>query len=1827
VEAIAGGNFGKIVARINGGGVYTSYGAVVNDNLPHRISFVIDRIAARYYIYVDGSLSTSGAFSSATVFGIGDIASSKIGNRGVIDYMPFTGTEDELRVSKIARSADWIATEYNNQSQPTEFSSLGIEEVSSPLSLSSFAYRKAITIDHTKVSGTTNLTNFPVLINLPTDASLSAHAQDATHGNGGDILFTTSSTAWNTGTVNDKLAHEIETYTASNGSLQAWVKIPSLNASNAAQDTVIYMYYGNASATNQQNKTAVWDSNTKMVQHMNQNPGGNAPQMTDSTQYANNGTSGGGMTSGNLAAGQVDGATSFDGTSQYMYVGNGSGLNMTNELTISAWAKSSDVSLINRDILGKFSYEGYRICFNGNTINASIKTSGYNDLFFNNPQNNTFYHIVATFKKDNDMVLYVDGVNVSSRVPISGNISNVVQDVFVGYQQIAGDSFNGSIDEVRISDTARSADWIATEYNNQSISLKTESTPTGFLSLSAEQIYQLEIIGSTTQTAGTTQTLTLNAKDASGTIISDYTGDKTVTFSGANAAPSGTVSTCTDKNNTDIALGSPTTLAFASGVAHCDLKLYKAETATITSSSISGSTTNLSVTVSPNILNNFLVDASNSSNSGEAFATTITSRDAWNNTTRTVSGSTALSASSGTLSPTSISAGNFTDDGIWSGNLTIANVNEQPSVAVTAANGTANGTDNISILGIPNSPSNASASRNSDYSMTLTWQDASTVETGYLIERKINDGTGFNAYTQIATVAANASSFTDTTTIPDRAYQYQVRAYNTIGNSGYAEDAAVHYTTPNTPSNVFGTRLNDNSFRVNYTDNSAITDTHRIERCSNANCGTSFETSLGTFSSSPQTDSVSIYPDSRYRWQARAEAPGINSNYEVSNFEYTAPAAPVIQNPIYVSSTQINVNWTDASSYEDGFRIEVSTDGGAYQEITPNTNTAGANSTSYAFVSQADHNYKFRIKSHIGSTPHNLELLSAYSGESTPVYTTSNAPIMQTPVVNSPTSITWNWTDTSAFEEAFHLHFIGLGTSVDNIVANTTAYETVNLLPNTAYQTHVHSYRTDSRESASSDSPEIYTFAATPLPPTLALDQQNRITATRAADTNPAATEYLIENGNDGTNSDWITSPSWTTTELHCETEYSFHIKARNHSNIETDYSSLATLKTGSCGTPLPAGAHNPPAVPSPTTENPTGGFKIIINSNDAYTKTGNVKLTLSAGADTTRMAISNNKDFGNASMVPYQKEVIWNLNAAIDNTYTVYAKFYTRYGVASSTVSDTIILDTTAPTLNLTNLKDKYLTTDNITVQGNTESNSKIIYNLDSIRAGVIDVLDGKLILNLGTLTQGNHSLKLVAQDSLGNSSDTMQFFLNVEKPIIAPINPTVPNSSTTPTIPTKPKPTVTPTIPTVTTPTVPQSPTSQLDTDVPNTPNLPDTNTNNPDTTTPDTTVTPEPPVSMQGDWNLLSIQPFPKDVTSEDIQMIIEKFPEFKDTFKNLGITDFSNADKLKNVSFNIPGLSEVMGLNPNLTALNLPAADTPLTELSTQFKKEIPSDIVFVKTKNSNLDVNSVLAFDNGNPDQKISLLSNQSFQLILKPDQEVNSIQGYLTFKESKLSRTESSNLMQKIARLLKPNRALADENIEEKLVLSQFDYQDADQDGIWTADVNTPQVSGEYELITVLNYKDVKVGAKTLRLITVVDPEGYVYRTELDGEKTRISNATISIYWFNSETKKYELWDAGKYQQKNPQTTDDSGTYSFLVPPGSYYLKVEAAGYSAYQSDPFDVTVGSGVHMNLELKRQADWKDQINWQNLLLVVFGVALFYNFYSDRKARRKLKTTEIV
>ena len=88
----------------------------------------------------------------------------------------------------------------------------------------------------------------------------------------------------------------------------------------------------------------------------------------------------------------------------------------------------------------------------------------------------------------------------------------------------------------------------------------------------------LAITGTGTQTAGTSQTITITAYDVYGNLAVTYAGSKNLTFSGANASTLPVTNPTVDGTN----FGTATGITFTAGVATGTMYLYKAETALIT---------------------------------------------------------------------------------------------------------------------------------------------------------------------------------------------------------------------------------------------------------------------------------------------------------------------------------------------------------------------------------------------------------------------------------------------------------------------------------------------------------------------------------------------------------------------------------------------------------------------------------------------------------------------------------------------------------------------------------------------------------------------------------------------------------------------------------------------------------------------------------------------------------------------------------------------------------------------------------------------------------------------------------------------------------------------------------------------------------------------------------------------------------------------------------------------------------------------------------------------------------------------------------------------
>ena len=81
--------------------------------------------------------------------------------------------------------------------------------------------------------------------------------------------------------------------------------------------------------------------------------------------------------------------------------------------------------------------------------------------------------------------------------------------------------------------------------------------------------------------------------------------------------------------------------------------------------------------------------------------------------------------------------------------------------------------------------------------INLVWQDNSSIETGFKIEKKMATA-GTYVYVQIATVGANITSYSDTNLTANTTYYYQVRAYGTGWDSAYSNEAQA--TTPPPPA-------------------------------------------------------------------------------------------------------------------------------------------------------------------------------------------------------------------------------------------------------------------------------------------------------------------------------------------------------------------------------------------------------------------------------------------------------------------------------------------------------------------------------------------------------------------------------------------------------------------------------------------------------------------------------------------------------------------------------------------------------------------------------------------------------------------------------------------------------------------------------------------------------------------------------------------------------------------------------------------------------------------------------------------------------------------
>ncbi len=410
-----------------------------------------------------------------------------------------------------------------------------------PVYANGYSYRKLVTVDRTKMSGSADLTNFPVLLSV-TDTAL------RTTGNGGRVQSSTGLDIRVETTGGVKLDHEVEKWSATTGAFVAWVRIPTLTI---GADTQFYLYYGNASVSaSEQNKTGVWDANYVLVDHFGD---GTTLSTADSTSNANTGS---GVNSPTAATGKTGGGIGLvKSSSQYVAIPDAANLRISGAITVEAWVYgtgyATDTIYGVLDKGGTAYLNGYFLRVGDTGVSGKPQfaigdgTTSYTVTGPSALSASTWYRIVGTYD-GTTLRMYVNGALVASvSLSITMGTNTNALNLSFNYD---GRTFDGTLDEVRISKVVRAAGWLGTEYTNQ-------NAPSSFVSYSAEQTPTLTADHLTVDTQPTTPIAsgTVHAtqpagaiRDSSGNIVTtDNSTVVTATFitNSGTASGFGTLST------------------------------------------------------------------------------------------------------------------------------------------------------------------------------------------------------------------------------------------------------------------------------------------------------------------------------------------------------------------------------------------------------------------------------------------------------------------------------------------------------------------------------------------------------------------------------------------------------------------------------------------------------------------------------------------------------------------------------------------------------------------------------------------------------------------------------------------------------------------------------------------------------------------------------------------------------------------------------------------------------------------------------------------------------------------------------------------------------------------------------------------------------------------------------------------------------------------------------------------------------------------------------------------------------------------------------------
>ena len=210
-----------------------------------------------------------------------------------------------------------------------------------------------------------------------------------------------------------------------------------------------------------------------LVGYWKMNDNASNTTVVDSSGKGNNGTARR-NTSALSTTGKVNGALSFNGSSDYVSCGSNSSLNLIDAISVGVWVKFDTLSF-DQGIVDK----------GDSPTDGVIRLwlwHGNNEVFFDAPEGavringapsggfstGRWYHIVASYNRNggsNNLNLYIDGVKVASLTKTAAMGTNSHNLTIGARRQGKSEFFDGAIDNVMIFNKALSQQEIDTLYN------------------------------------------------------------------------------------------------------------------------------------------------------------------------------------------------------------------------------------------------------------------------------------------------------------------------------------------------------------------------------------------------------------------------------------------------------------------------------------------------------------------------------------------------------------------------------------------------------------------------------------------------------------------------------------------------------------------------------------------------------------------------------------------------------------------------------------------------------------------------------------------------------------------------------------------------------------------------------------------------------------------------------------------------------------------------------------------------------------------------------------------------------------------------------------------------------------------------------------------------------------------------------------------------------------------------------------------------------------------------------------------------------------------